>query len=245
MNRSTPGLPVHHQLPESSPQMVDWVKGSAAAAAKSLQLCPTLCDPIDGSPPGSPVHGTLQARTLEWVAISFSNVWRWKVKVKSLSHVWLLRPHGLQPTRLPCPWDLPGKSTGAGCHCLLPYNNIEIKKKESTLNIHYAFLAFLNYLISFYSHSHVQKGKLLFPFYSCEVDNQKGLQYDKFTHPEKVCQDTKNWFSYRWHTASFQINVIFNLHSFIANFILITSNLQANRNLQKWRHNFYLKRDII
>ena len=61
----------------------------SAAAAKSLQLCPTLCDPIDGSPPGFPVPGILQARTLEWVAISFSNAWQWKVKVKSLSHVWL------------------------------------------------------------------------------------------------------------------------------------------------------------
>ena len=62
---------------------------AAAAAAKSLQSCPTLCDPIDGSPPGSPVPEILQARTLEWVAISFSNAWKWKVKVKSLSHVWL------------------------------------------------------------------------------------------------------------------------------------------------------------
>ena len=59
------------------------------SAAKSLQSCPTLCDPIDGSPPGSPVPGILQARTLKWVAISFSNAWKWKVKVKSLSHVWL------------------------------------------------------------------------------------------------------------------------------------------------------------
>ena len=58
-----------------------------AAAAKSLQSCPTLCDSIDGSPPGSPVPGILQARTLEWVAISFSSAWKWKVKVKSLSHV--------------------------------------------------------------------------------------------------------------------------------------------------------------
>ena len=56
-------------------------------AAKSLQLCPTLCNPIDSGPPGSPVPGTLQARTLEWVAISFSNAWKGKVKVKSLSHV--------------------------------------------------------------------------------------------------------------------------------------------------------------
>ena len=60
------------------------------AAAKSLQSCPTLCDPIDGSPPGSRVPGILQARTLEWVAISFSNAWKWKVKMKLLSRVWLL-----------------------------------------------------------------------------------------------------------------------------------------------------------
>ena len=63
---------------------------AAAAAAKSLQSCPTLCDPTDGSPPGSPVPGILQARTLEWVAISFSNARKWKVKVKLLSRVQLL-----------------------------------------------------------------------------------------------------------------------------------------------------------
>ena len=61
-----------------------------AATAKSLQSCPTLCDPIDGSQSGSPIPGILQERTLEWVAISFSNAWKWKVKVKSLSHVRLL-----------------------------------------------------------------------------------------------------------------------------------------------------------
>ena len=60
---------------------------AAAAAAKSLQSCSALCDPIDGSPWGSPVPGILQARTLEWVAISFSNAWKWKVKVKSLSRI--------------------------------------------------------------------------------------------------------------------------------------------------------------
>ena len=59
-------------------------------AAKSLQSCPILCDPIDGSPPGSAILGILQARTPEWVAISFSNAWKWKVRVKSLSHVRLL-----------------------------------------------------------------------------------------------------------------------------------------------------------
>ena len=60
---------------------------AAATAAESLQSCPTLCDPIDGSPPGSPVPGILQARTLEWVAIFFSSAWKWKVKVKSFSRV--------------------------------------------------------------------------------------------------------------------------------------------------------------
>ena len=61
-----------------------------ATAAKSLQSCPTLCDPIDVSPPGSPAPGILQARTLEWVAISFFNAWKWKVKVKLFSRIRLL-----------------------------------------------------------------------------------------------------------------------------------------------------------
>ena len=68
----------------------DPIAAAAAAAAKSLQSCPTLCYPKDGSPPGSPVPGILQARILEWVAISFSSAWKWKVKVKSLSRVQLL-----------------------------------------------------------------------------------------------------------------------------------------------------------
>ena len=87
----------------------------SATAAKSLQSCPTLHDPIDGLLPGSSVPGILQARTLEWVAISFSNAWKWSRSVVPDSS----RPHGLQPTRLLRPWDFPGKSTGVGCHCLL------------------------------------------------------------------------------------------------------------------------------
>ena len=76
-----------HGVAKSQTRVSDWTElnwTSAAAAAKSLQSCPTLCDPIDGSPPGSPVPGILQTRTLEWAAISFSNAWKWKVKVKSL-----------------------------------------------------------------------------------------------------------------------------------------------------------------
>ena len=64
--------------------------GKRNNAAKSLQSCLTLCDPRDCSSSGFYVHGILQARTLEWVVISFSNAWKWKVKVKSLSRVWLL-----------------------------------------------------------------------------------------------------------------------------------------------------------
>ena len=75
-------LPLHHL---GSPS---WL-AAAAAAAKSLQSRPTLCDPRDGNPPGSPVPEILQARTLEWVAISFSSAWKWKAKGKSLSRVWL------------------------------------------------------------------------------------------------------------------------------------------------------------
>ena len=77
-----------HCLQESLPLTLAY--GCTAAAAKSLQLCPTLCDPIDSSPSGSAIPGILQARTLEWVAISFSNAWKWKVKMTALSHVRLL-----------------------------------------------------------------------------------------------------------------------------------------------------------
>ena len=95
-----------------------FIDAVAAAAAKSLQSCPTLCDLIDGSPWGSPIPGILQTRTLEWVAISFPNEgekWKWSRSVVFDSS-W---PHGLWPTRLLRPWDFPGKSAGVGCHCLL------------------------------------------------------------------------------------------------------------------------------
>ena len=95
-----------------------------AAAAKSLQSCSTLCNPVDGSLPGSPVPGILQERTLEWVAIAFSNAWKQSRSVMSDS----LRSHGLQPSRLLHPWDFPGKSTGVGCHCLLQWSVLLVHK---------------------------------------------------------------------------------------------------------------------
>ena len=94
-----------------------------AAAAKLLQSCLPLCDPIDGSPPSSLIPAILQARTLEWVAISFSNAWKWKVEVKCSVMSDSQQPHGLKPARLLHPWDFPDKSAGVGCHCLL-YNGL-------------------------------------------------------------------------------------------------------------------------
>ena len=105
-----------------------WCFTYAAAAAKSLQSCLTLYNPIDGSPPGPAIPGILQARTLEWVAISFSNAWKWKVKVESLSRVRLLAtPWTIKPTRLLGPRDFPGKSTGVGCHCLLSLSQTHLE----------------------------------------------------------------------------------------------------------------------
>ena len=114
---------------------------SPSATAKSPQSCPTLCDPTDGSPPGSPVPGILQARTPEWVAISFSSAWKWKVKAKSLSHVRLFATPWTAAHQALRPWDFPGKSTGVGCHRLLqiqmetPSNKcLSVWQKENAIN---------------------------------------------------------------------------------------------------------------
>ena len=87
-NSSEHSLPLQKELwfPEPS-HFTEITNFLSAATAKSLQSCPTLWDPIDGSPPGSVIPGILQARTLEWVTISFSNAWKWKVKVKPLGRV--------------------------------------------------------------------------------------------------------------------------------------------------------------
>ena len=99
--------------------------------AKSLQLCPTLCDPMDSSPPGSSIHRILQARILEWVAISFSNACMHAKLLFVSDSVW---SYGQQPTRLLCPQDSLGKNTGVGCHFLLPsvsYNRSNERNLES------------------------------------------------------------------------------------------------------------------
>ena len=110
------------------------------ATAKSPQSCPTLCDPIDGSPAGSPIPGILQARTLEWVAISFSNAWKWKVKVKSCPT--LSNPmdcslpgssaHGIFQARV-----LEWGAIGVGCHwsgVLFPPPGIFLTQRMNSLS---------------------------------------------------------------------------------------------------------------
>ena len=98
------------------------------AAAKSLQSNPTLCDPIDGCPPGSPVPGILQARTLEWVAISFSNAWKWKVKVNSPSRVQLSATPWTAVHQAPPSMGFSRQEHWSGCHCLLRFCSINLSK---------------------------------------------------------------------------------------------------------------------
>jgi len=142
--------------------------GLAAVAAKLLQSCLTLCDPRDDNPPGSPIPGILQARTLEWVAISFSNAWKWKVKVKSLSRVrllatpwtaasFLIRFKGLLGIKYyPCLWYEPrfqnGRATESNPHSLWRHEDFQsrqhfwniIRKEENNqiVSISYVFLIF-------------------------------------------------------------------------------------------------------
>ena len=120
---------------------------AAAAAAKSLQSCPTLCDPIDGSPPGPTVPGILQARTLEWVAISSSNAWKWKVKVKLLSRVRLSATPWSAAHQAPPSMGFSRQEYWSGvpdlrgalilslpCHCLAPYLGPLTPQRDSSVS---------------------------------------------------------------------------------------------------------------
>ena len=126
-----------------------WTPPSATAAAPapavSLQSCPTLCDPIDGSPP---VSLSLEfSRQEHWSGLPFpspvyeSEKWKWSHSVMSDS----LQSHGLQPTRLLHPWDFPGKSTGVGCHCLLQLSALGHIKPHEYLHFSHNSLGSLDY----------------------------------------------------------------------------------------------------
>ena len=95
---------------------------TTTTTTKSLQSCPTLCDPIDGSPPGSAIPGILQARTLEWVAISFSNAWKWNVKVKSLSRVRLFTTPWTAAYQVPPSMGLSRQEYWSGVPLPSPYH---------------------------------------------------------------------------------------------------------------------------
>ena len=114
-----------HIFPENMKNIWDSPSQGVAVTAKSLQSCPTLCDPIDGSPPGSPVPGILQARTLEWVAISFCNVWKWKVKVKLLSHVWLVATPWTADYQAPLPMAFSRQEYWSGSSLPSPSQGVE------------------------------------------------------------------------------------------------------------------------
>ena len=101
---------------------LSWFIISLAAAAKLLQSCPILCDPIDGLPPGSPIPGILQARTLEWVAISFSSAWKWKVKVKSLNCALLLATPWTAAYQAPSSMGFSRQEFWSGVPLPSPYN---------------------------------------------------------------------------------------------------------------------------
>ena len=110
---------------------------AATAAAKSLQSSPTLCNPIDGSSTGSAIPRILQATTLDWVAISFSKAWKWKVK--SLSGVWFIATPWTAACQAPLSMGFSRKSTGVGCHHLLWPTSARWKKLEFQKNIYFCF----------------------------------------------------------------------------------------------------------
>ena len=104
---------------------------SPTAAAKLLRSCPTLCDPVDGSPPGSPVPGIFQARALEWVAISFSNAWKWKVKGKSLSRARLLATPWTAAYQAPPSMGFSRQEYWSGVPLLSPRTSLRLQLYET------------------------------------------------------------------------------------------------------------------
>ena len=129
------------------------LSAAAAAAAKSLQSCPTLCNSIHGSPTGSPVPGILQARALEWVAISFSNAWKWKVKMKSLSHVRLLATPGTAAYQAPPSMGFSRQEYWSGVPLPSPRHCLTSSKSIQDFMICRTF----TFTISFNSHNYLEE----------------------------------------------------------------------------------------
>ena len=149
----------------------------AAAAAKSLQLCSTLCNPIDSSPPGSPVPGILQARTLEWVAISLSNAWKWKVKVKLLSHVWLFATPWTSAYQAPPHMGF-SRQEKVGCHCILLCWDSFLQFLVCWVVFRFFFLIKNNFVKSFFQHQWYDPLGTLILLMWCIVFNWIWLIFD-------------------------------------------------------------------
>ena len=163
----------------------------AAVAAKSLQSCPTLCDPIDSNPQGSPFPGILQARTLEWVAISFFSAWKWKVKVKSLSCIRLFATQWTSAYQAPPSMGFSRQEYWSGEP--LPYPSASVRSTPflsfivliSAWNVPLLSLIFLRRSLVFpillFSsisfHWSLREGFLISPCYCLELCIQMGIYF--------------------------------------------------------------------
>ena len=146
---------------------------AAAAAVKSLQSCPTLCDPIDGSPSGSSLPGILQARTLEWVAISFSNAWKWKVKVKSISRVQLLSIPWTAAYQAPPPMGFSRQEYWSG-----------VPLPSPTFMYTFGILSHVNILPYFKNEGHLSKKKwCMFMVIWTSIDLVRAILGKKYIQP--------------------------------------------------------------
>ena len=147
-----------------------------AAAAKSLQSCPTLCHPTDGSPPSSALPGILQVRTLQWVAISFSNAWKWKVKVKSLSRVWLFTTPWTEAYHAPPSMGFSRQGYWSVLPLPSPVTRTNIQK----------------FILMCYSSGHNKEGELRLTVHNCFYGQFNPGIYSTFGHSEPIF--IKFWF---------------------------------------------------
>ena len=165
--------------------LTPWKESYDQPAAESLQSCPTLCDPIDSSPPGSPVPGILQARTLEWIAISFSNEWKWEVKVKSLSCVQLLATPWTAAHHAPQSMGFSRQEYWSGVPLPSPMTNLDsiLKSRDVTLPTKVCLVITMIFLVVMYGCENWTIKKLStkeLMLFNCGVGEESlGLQGDQ------------------------------------------------------------------
>ena len=168
----------------------------AAAAAKSLQSCLTLCDPMDGSPPASPVPGILQARTLEWVAISFSDAWKLKVKVKSLSRVRLLATPWTAAYQAPPSMGFSRQECWSGVSLPSPYIWATLFKSNEQNGI--TLFATMWMDLAIIPLSEVNQRKTSTIYQSHVKSNWKMIQMSLFVKQKQTQRFQKQIYDYQW-----------------------------------------------